>query len=578
MTRLRRLLTLAALGTLASCSGLSRNGDSRRPPEEPVAVAPTEDVRFAKKTTLNFSEDIVEQKLSKPEGAYVEAKKKVRHADLAGPVDKDEAFGRQPVVDPTASRAMIFRHYGVNPTIETEREPTSTFSVDVDTASYGMARAYLQRGALPPPEAVRVEELVNALPYGYEPPRSGPFAVEVEAFPSPNRKGYHVLHVGLKGREVTAATRKPATLVFTLDVSGSMNMDSRLGLVKRALELLVNQLGERDRVGIVVYGTTARVVLEPTPASEKRALMAAINGLGSEGATNVQAGLSLAYQMAARHFREGGITRIILCSDGVANNGVTDADGIFESVKRHAVNGVALTTIGFGMGNYNDVLMERLAQVGEGQHAYVDRMQEAKKLFVDQLGGTLQVIARDVKVQLELNPTAVARYRLVGFENRMLANRDFADDRVDAGEMGAGHTVTAIYEVKLKEGAAAPLGTLRLRYKSPEGGDSKLMEVPLPARVVRGAYAQCTPRTQLSMVAAGFGEKLRGSYWARTLSYGDLLGLWERLPRDLRERPEVAELGDLVRRARDLDHRGDPFEHEAPIAQMDFDQLPVVQK
>ncbi len=579
-------------GPSVTISSSPQGQPAAKPEEKPAANG-----RYSKKTPIDFADETIDGDLTKPDGEYVEARKKTKQNNLlpnepfankrkpADEPDKAAAakeFAQQRVVkpqaaDPEAAQQMVFRHFGVNPTVETERERTSTFSVDVDTASYTVARAYLTRGQLPPPEAVRVEEFVNAQPYGYEPPRSGPFAVEVEAFPSPARRGYHVLHVGLKGREVTAATRKSATLIFTIDVSGSMNGEGRLGMVKRALELLVSQLSERDRVGIVVYGTTARAVLEPTPASEKRTLLAAINGLGSEGATNVQAGLTLAYQMAGRHFREDGVTRIILCSDGVANNGVTDADGIFESVKRYAVQGVALTTVGFGMGSYNDVLMERLAQVGEGQYAYVDRLDEARKLFVDQLGGTLEVIAKDVKIQLEFNPLKVARYRLVGFENRMLQNRDFADDRVDAGEIGAGHTVTAIYEVKLRDAAPAEaLGTLRLRYKAPEGGASKLLELPLPQRAVRETYAQCTPRTQLSMIAAGFGEKLRGSYWARTLSYAELLALWERLPSQQRERKEVQELAELIRRASLLDQRGDPFEREAPLAQMDFDHLPVI--
>jgi len=257
----------------------------------------------------------------------------------------------------------------------------------------------------------------------------------------------------------------------------------------------------------------------------------------------------------------------------VANNGVTDADGIWARVKSYADGGVTLSTVGFGMGNYNDVLMERLAQVGEGNYAYVDRLEEARRIFVQNLSGTLQVVAKDVKVQVEFNPTAVARYRLLGYENRMLAKEQFQDDRVDAGEVGAGHSVTALYEVKLT-GAQGPLATLRVRYKAPEGGSSQLLEKPLPAGIVRASVAQASDATRLSLVAAAFAEKLRGSYWVRTLSWEQLVELYDALPGSLRALPQVTELGGLLRRAQALDQRPDRFESLAPAATMDFDRPP----
>jgi len=470
---------------------------------------------------------------------------------------------------------MYFKSYGVNPTIDTEEERFSTFSVDVDRASYALTRGYLERGALPEEQAVRVEEFVNSFDYGYKSDPEAPFSVHVEGFPSPSRKGYHVVHIGLKAREVSRQQRKPAHLVFVIDVSGSMNIENRLGLVKQALRLLVDELDERDRVSIAVYGSTAHPVLGPTSAAKKHELLAAIDRLSSDGATNAQAGIELGYAMASEHLIEGGINRVILCSDGVANNGITDADGIWERVRAQAARGITLTTIGFGMGNYNDVLMERLAQVGEGNYAYVDKLEEARRIFVQNLTGTLQVVAKDVKLQLEFDRRAVARYRLVGYENRMLAKEQFADDRVDAGEVGAGHSVTAIYEVKLRE-PTDTFATLRIRYKAPEGGDSRELEKHLPSGILRPAYGRTAPPTRLSYVAAAFAEKLRGSYWMRTLSWEQLHSLWEELDEPLRDRPDVRELGSLIRKAQGLDRRTDRFEQLAPVVSMDFDRVPVI--
>lgn len=474
--------------------------------------------------------------------------------------------------------AMVLKDYGVNPTIETTAEPVSTFAADVDTGSYTLVRGYLERGSLPDEAAVRVEEFVNAFDYGYQAPKDQAFAVQVEAFPSPSRKGYHVLHLGVKAREVAKADRKPSHLIFTIDVSGSMASENRLGLVKQALELLVNELDGRDRVSIVVYGDTAHTVLPPTPATQKDRILEGIAALKPEGSTNVQAGLSLAYDLAMKGFVPGGINRVILCSDGVANNGVTDAGGIWQTVKGRASEGVTLSAIGFGMGNYNDVLMERLADMGDGHYAYVDKLDAARRVFVENLTGTLQVVAKDVKLQVEFNPAVVERYRLLGFENRLLDKRDFANDKVDAGELGAGHAVTAIYEVKLKAKAdAASFATFRARYKAPVGGASQLVEHALPTSVIRAERRAATPPARLSLVVSGFAEKLRGSYWARALSWDTLLSELAELPPSLAQRPDVVELARLIRTAKALDHRPDRFEAKAPLATMDFDRLPVIE-
>ncbi|MEW5738630.1 MAG: von Willebrand factor type A domain-containing protein [Myxococcota bacterium] len=479
----------------------------------------------------------------------------------------------------TRQPQMVLQHYGVNPTIETRAQPVSTFAADADTGSYTLARAYLERGTLPDEAAVRVEEFINAFDYGYRAPEKEAFAVQVEAFPSPSRKGYHVLHLGVKAREVAKAQRQPSHLIFTIDVSGSMAQDNRLGLVKQALGLLVDELDERDKVSLVVYGDSAHVVLPPTPATQKETLHEAIASLRPEGSTNVEAGLDLAYGLAMKGFVPGGINRVVLCSDGVANNGVTDAGGLWAKVKGRASEGVTLSTVGFGMGHYNDVLMERLADSGDGHYAYVDRLAEARRIFVEQLTGTLQVVAKDVKLQVEFDPQVVERYRLLGFENRLLAAKDFANDKVDAGEMGAGHQVTAVYEVKLKAppADASSFATFRARYKEPTGGASKLVEHRLPLAVVRGASKDASGPARLSLVAAGFAEKLRGSYWARTLTWPQLVQALDGLPEGLRTRADVVELRALVVKAQRLDSRPDRFEKEAPVASMDFDRLPVLE-
>jgi Ca-activated chloride channel family protein len=490
-----------------------------------------------------------------------------------------DRFAQLRVLENDGAAGMTFYDYGVNPTISTEEEPTSTFAVDVDSASYGMVRSYLQKGTMPDEAAVRVEEMINAFDYAYAAPDKEPFLVQAEAFPSPNRKGYHVLHLGLKGRDLTLDQRKPATLVFVIDVSGSMEGESRLGLVKRSLTMLTRQLDGRDTVAVVVYGSDARMVLDATPATQegKRRIIDTIAALSTEGSTNVAAGLELAYTVAGRHSGEHVTTRVILCSDGVANVGPTGADGILARVKEHADRGVTISTIGFGMGNYNDVLMEQLADKGNGNYAYVDNIDAAQRVFVEQLSATLEVIAKDVKLQVVFDPATVSRYRLLGFENRLLDKRDFDNDHADAGEIGAGHTVTAIYEVKLKSGApGGNLGTLRVRYKPPTGSNSQLLEKHVPASIVRGAYKDASAPTKLSMVVAAFAEKLRGSYWARNQSYEGILKMWDEIPEALRLRQDVAELRTLIQTARSMDTRVDRFEELLPVARMDFDRVPVL--
>ncbi len=504
-----------------------------------------------------------------------------------GPIlrQRDEPESLPALRDPTPLRIvnddpvpdMYFEHYGVNPTIDTEEETTSTFSIDVDSASYSLTRAYLERSQLVPEAAVRVEEFVNAFDYAYTPPRSDMFSLHAEAFPSPNRPGYHLLHLGVQGREIEDRDRKPANLVFVIDVSGSMDIENRLGLVKQSLRLLIDELRPSDTVGIVVYGTRAEAILQPLGAAERRTILRAIDSIQASGSTNAQAGIELGYRMAADHLLPGGINRVILCSDGVANNGIsTSADGIYETVRKQAERGITISTVGFGMGNYNDILMEQLAQLGDGNYAYVDRRREAKRLFVEELTQTLQVIAKDVKIQVEFDPKTIARFRLLGYENRHLEREEFDDDRVDAGEVGAGHAVTALYEIKFRN-VIADIGWLRVRFKGPEGGSSELIEKPIPASIVHRPDDPASPSVQLAYVAASFAEKLRGSYWVRTVSYRQLRDRYAALPRSLRRREEVRELGALIKRAEQLDQRPDRFANGQSDVAPDFDRVPVLE-
>ena len=447
---------------------------------------------------------------------------------------------------------MFFREYGVNPSIDPEYDHLSTFALDVDTGSYTIMRNYLSQGNLPPPESVRVEEYVNFFDQGYEnPPAHQAFGIHMDGAPSPFTQTEHdrMLRVGIQGYQVPEDERKDASLTFVIDVSGSMDMDNRLGLVKRSLELLVEQLRPEDTVGIVVYGTDARVLLEPVSGSDKGAILAAIYSLYPEGATNAEAGLRLGYKMAMKSINSQGINRVILCSDGVANVGETGPDAILEEVQHFVDQGITLTTIGFGMDNYNDVLMEQLADNGNGFYAYVDDLREARSLFIDNLTGTLQAIALDAKVQVDFNPEVVSRYRLVGFENRALADQDFRDNRVDAGEIGAGHSVTALYEVKLYPEAYGKIASVFMRWQDPETRQIVEISQEFDTENLEGDFYSATPYFQRSVIVAEYAEILKKSFWAESSSlahvFREATRISELLPRD----DMMSEFMELIRTA-----------------------------
>jgi Ca-activated chloride channel family protein len=450
---------------------------------------------------------------------------------------------------------MFFRDYGVNPSIDTEDDNLSTFALDVDTGSYTIMRNYLSEGNLPPPDSVRVEEYINYFEQGYpNPPEHQAFGIYVDGGPSPftETERYDMLRVGIQGYEVSDRERKDANLTFVIDVSGSMDMDNRLGLVKRSLELLVERLRHTDTVSIVVYGTDARLVLDPTPGSDKGTILEAIYSLRPEGVTNAEAGIRLGYRTALRAFKNDGINRVILCSDGVANMGQTESDAILAEIRGHVEEGVTMTSIGFGMDNYNDTLMEQLANDGNGFYAYVDDMDEAERLFLDNLTGTLQTIALDAKVQVDFNPEVVKRYRLVGYENRAVADEDFRDNKVDAGEVGAGHTITALYEIKLYPEAYGRIATVNMRWEDPDTHQVTEISRDFGTFELAEDFRDSDPYFQRAVIVAEYAEILKQSYWASESSIDDVYHEAQWLEEYLYRDEDMAEFVDLVRQAREL--------------------------
>ena len=456
-------------------------------------------------------------------------------------------------------RDMFFRFYGDNPFVNADGDRFSTFAADVDSASYPLARNYLVNGSIPPKAAVRTEEFVNYFRSDLAPPASGDFAIHLEQAPSPfgpAGQGLALLKVGVKAREVSKSERKPLRLSLVIDSSGSMAEGGRLELVKRTLELLVDQMRDDDQLGIVTFSSDAREVLAPTAGEERYRIREAIRNLQSGGSTNAQAGLVLGYRMAERQFRDGAVNRVVLCSDGVANTGQTDQDKILEEVRRAAEHSIDITSVGVGMNNHNDVFLERIADQGNGSCHYVDDDQEARRVFVDGFVGTLQVVARDVKIQVEFNPEVVKSWRQLGYENRAVADQDFRNDAVDAGEIGAGHEVVALYEVEpavmLWQGPEPVAATVRLRWKPDGACEFVELEQSLRALPGSGRLGMQSPRFRLSAVAAQYAEVLRRSYWAQGDSYQQLLDEAEALARELPGDPAVAELRDMLRKTRAL--------------------------
>jgi Ca-activated chloride channel family protein len=440
-----------------------------------------------------------------------------------------------------------YSHQKDNGTLLVTEQPVSTFSIDVDTAAYANVRRLLNEGKLPQHDAVRVEELVNYFSYDYPTPTTQPFSVYSEIAPSPYNADKYLLHLGIKGKAVPKTERPAANLVFLLDVSGSMNNANKIGLLKNALKMLTNQLNQNDSVAIVVYAGAAGVVLKPTKGDNKPAIIDALSQLVAGGSTNGGAGIEAAYRLAQQSFIKGGINRIMLATDGDFNVGTVNNEALKNLIENKRKSGIDLSILGFGSGNYNDELMQQLAQTGNGNAYYIDNLHEARKVLVEELSSTLFTIAKDVKIQVEFNPSIVSEYRLIGYETRALKREDFNNDKVDAGEIGAGHTVTAIYEISLTNGQNKANDTLRyqtqntagktttknqnefaflrLRYKTPTENSSQLIEVPLLKSDIVESITTTSNSYKFSAAVAGFAQLLRGGENLLTMNKKDIIEL-----------------------------------------------------
>ncbi|MCA8915787.1 MAG: von Willebrand factor type A domain-containing protein [Planctomycetes bacterium] len=447
-----------------------------------------------------------------------------------------------------------FNANGSNPFVDTEDDQLSTFALEHDTGSYAVARGYLVKGTLPPEAAIRAEEFINYFSYAYPAPSSDPFAITMDAAPSrygQDLANCYLLRVGVQARQIPEADRKPAVLTFVIDVSGSMESAERLPLVKAGLKLLVEQLREGDKVGIAVFGTRGYEYMAHKDAWQKDEILAAIDKLQTEGSTNAQEGLAVGYSMASSAFRDGYTNRVILCSDGVANIGKTRVDGLLETIVENRRRGITLSTVGFGMGVYNDNLMEQLGDKGDGHYAYVDSIDEAKRIFADNLTGALEVVGRDVKIQVEFNPLVVKSYRLIGYVNRDIKDEDFRNDAVDGGEISAGHSATALYEVKLYQNGFGAMANATIRYKEDERDLPREISQEVFTQQIAATWETADKSLRLAGDVAEFAELLAKGFYAKQGSFSAVLEDLNLIQLDFRDE-KVDELVKLVEKANEL--------------------------
>ena len=398
--------------------------------------------------------------------------------------------------------------------VDTAKDRLSTFSIDVDTGSYTIARGEIMQGSLPAPGTVRVEEMLNYFNYGYEGPAKGAFAVHLAAAPSPYARGRHLLRVGLQGKRIAAQDRKPVHLVYLVDTSGSMQSPDRIGLAKQSLKILTGALQPGDTVALCTYAGSVREVLPPTHIDKRATILAAIDDLTASGSTAMASGIDLAYALAERTLVKGHVNRVVVLSDGDANVGPTSHEEILRRISEYKGKGITLSTVGFGRGNYKDTMMEQLADKGDGNYSYIDTEAQARRVFSEQIDGLLEVIARDVKIQVDFDPSVVKEYRLIGYANRDIADKDFRNDKVDAGEVGAGHSVTALYDVVLKSTTTSPV-TVRIRHKPPVGEQAAEEAFVMDPRAIAGSFDAAPATLRFAAAVAGFGESLQESPHAR---------------------------------------------------------------
>jgi Ca-activated chloride channel homolog len=473
----------------------------------------------------------------------------------------------QPVPAGSPYDGVTFDNPGVNPYVDPARDDESTFALDVDTASYSVARRYVADGNLPDPNSIRVEEWVNGFDQGYAPPREDTFAIHVDGGPSPFLpSGELLVRVGIQAREADAEVRPDASLTLVIDTSGSMAIESRLETVKDALRFLADRLGRNDRVAIVTFGDDARIVLDSTRATDRSRILAAIDELQPGGSTNAEAGLRLGYVIARRNLVEGGVNRVVLASDGVANVGLTDADAILGAIARDAAAGIELVSVGVGMGNFNDALLEKLADHGHGFYAYVNGPVDARQLFGERLAGTVATVARDAKVRVVFDPGAVSAYRLVGYENRAIPDGAFRDDQLPAGTITAGHASTALYAVRLRGNAAAllgdgpetaagspPIAAIRLRWADPATGQAAEQAATIRPADLRSSFEATAPEFRLDALAAGAAEVYRRSDISGAIGPRDVAAIAGRLAGGLPRTEEARGLVELIDRVARID-------------------------
>ncbi len=455
----------------------------------------------------------------------------------------------QPIPWPTYPAKQPYP-YSNKPFIDAREDNLSTFAMDVDTASYTKLRDYVRNGQLPPADLIRVEECINYFKQEYPDPTDGAFSINLEAARSPfSPEGTYLLKVGLQGKHIADWQRKDASLTFVMDVSGSMADDNKLEMVKYGLTKLVDQLGPNDRVAIVAFSDNAWVVLQPTSVESRDRIINAINSLYPTNSTNTEAGLRLGYSLAHQYYRDGVINRVVLATDGVANVGNTDPNVLAQYAQDYYGRNIFLSTIGVGRGDYNDQLLETLADKGNGTYSFLDSPQAAERIFAQDLTGTLQTIAKDAKVQVDFNPNVVRRYRLIGYENRAIADQDFRNNSVDAGEVGAGHNVTALYEVELNPEASADALIVRIRYEDPDTHAVSELSKAFKANDFQSDFNRTSPRFQLTAAVAQFAEILRGNEWAKGAKMHDVLNVMYNVRNQLPFDNDVTEFASLVEQA-----------------------------
>lgn len=551
-TKKMMALILASAMTLAACG--SSGDDSAEDSSENTT---SDDGFFEQDEAMDAEGEFAPATTTSPErssgddDAMEDSDEAMEESEVAQDASSEDGgfFGEDTDAEAERAEDNTFEDYGVRPFVDTDRDPLSTFALDVDTASYSIAEQWLSEGQLPPAESVRVEEFINSFDYDYDAPSNG-LNVTADAGPSPFDTDNIIVRLGVQAEEVSNRDRPDASLTFVVDTSGSMDRDNRIGLVKVALERLVNELDEDDSVAIVTYSNGAEVLLEPTSVRNRDEILDAIDELRTNGSTNLEAGLLRGYELADDAFIRDGINRVILASDGVANTGMTDPDGLVGLIRDDADRGIQLVTVGVGMGNFNDVVMETLADDGDGFYAYVNDVEEAERLFSDDLVSTLLTVAIDAKIQVEFNDNAVESYRLLGYENRAVLDNDFRNDDVDAGELGAGHQVTALYELVLRDGVdrSDRLGTVSMRWENPDDGDVIETRLEINGSVVEDRWSDTDEDFRLAVTVAALAEVLRGSPFAEDI---DLEDVAEEID-NLGGSSELDDLADVIDSARQL--------------------------